>query len=127
VLTCTVLVDQHIAIRRSSVFYFGRLHTIDLVEFAALHPELDIETRFYGRLATETPQASEAPIPQPKPSLDEGNHLSYALQWLLFGIMAFGAFLWAYRNDKRVRLEEQGLVEKRVLKRTQASDDAAFS
>ncbi len=104
----------------------GRLDTIDLVEFAALHPELDIETRFYGRLATETPQASEAPIPQPKPSLDEGNHLSYALQWLLFGIMAFGAFLWAYRNDKRVRLEEQGLVEKRVQKRTQASDDAAF-
>jgi len=104
----------------------GRLDTIDLVEFAALHPELDIETRFYGRLATETPQAAEAPIPQPKPSLDEGNHLSYALQWLLFGIMAFGAFLWAYRNDKRVRLEEQGLVEKRVQKRTQASDDAAF-
>jgi cytochrome oxidase assembly protein ShyY1 len=104
----------------------GRLDTIDLVEFAALHPDLDLETRFYGRLATETPQASEAPIPQPKPSLDEGNHLSYALQWLLFGIMAFGAFLWAYRNDKRVRLEEQGLVEKRVQKRTQASDDAAF-
>jgi cytochrome oxidase assembly protein ShyY1 len=104
----------------------GRLDTIDLVEFATLHPELDIETRFYGRLATETPQAAEAPIPQPKPSLDEGNHLSYALQWLLFGIMAFGAFLWAYRNDKRVRLEEQGLVEKRVQKRTQASDDAAF-
>jgi cytochrome oxidase assembly protein ShyY1 len=104
----------------------GRLDTIDLVEFAALHPELDIETRFYGRLATETPQPAEAPIPQPKPSLDEGNHLSYALQWLLFGIMAFGAFLWAYRNDKRVRLEEQGLVEKRVQKRTQASDDAAF-
>jgi cytochrome oxidase assembly protein ShyY1 len=104
----------------------GRLDTIDLVEFAALHPELDIETRFYGRLATETPQPAEAPIPQPKPSLDEGNHLSYALQWLLFGIMAFGAFLWAYRNDKRLRLEEQGLVEKRVQKRTQASDDAAF-
>jgi cytochrome oxidase assembly protein ShyY1 len=104
----------------------GRLDTIDLAEFAALHPDLDLETRFYGRLATETPQAAEAPIPQPKPSLDEGNHLSYALQWLLFGIMAFGAFLWAYRNDKRVRLEEQGLVEKRVQKRTQASDDAAF-
>jgi cytochrome oxidase assembly protein ShyY1 len=104
----------------------GRMDTIDLNEYSALHPELDLETRFYGRLSSETPQASEAPIPQPKPSLDEGNHLSYALQWLLFGIMAFGAFLWAYRNDKRLRLEEQGLVEKRVQKRTQASDDAAF-
>jgi len=104
----------------------GRLDTIDLNEYSALHPDLDLETRFYGRLASETPQDSEAPIPQPKPSLDEGNHLSYALQWLLFGLMAFGAFLWAYRNDKRVRLEEQGLVEKRVQKLTQASDDAAF-
>jgi cytochrome oxidase assembly protein ShyY1 len=72
------------------------------------------------------PAENEAPIPQPKPSLDEGNHLSYALQWLLFGLMAFAAFVWAYRNDKRVRLEEQGLIEKRPQKRTQASDDAAF-
>jgi cytochrome oxidase assembly protein ShyY1 len=104
----------------------GRLDTIDLAEYAALHPELNLETKFYGRLSSETPSASEAPIPQPKPSLDEGNHLSYALQWLLFGIMAFGAFFWAYRNDKRLRLEEQGKIPKRVQKRTQASDDAAF-
>jgi cytochrome oxidase assembly protein ShyY1 len=104
----------------------GRLDTIDLIEYAALHPDLDIETRFYGRLARENPQPDEAPIPQPKPSLDEGNHLSYALQWLLFGLMAFGAFLGDYLNEKRLRLEEQGLVEKRVQKRTQASDDAAF-
>lgn len=104
----------------------GRLDTIDLNEFSSLHPELGVETRFYGRLASELPAENEAPIPQPKPSLDEGNHLSYALQWLLFGLMAFAAFVWAYRNDKRVRLEEQGLIEKRPQKRTQASDDAAF-
>ncbi len=104
----------------------GRLDTIDLVEYAQLHPELNLETRFYGRLSNETPGSDEAPIPQPRPSLDEGNHLSYALQWLLFGIMAFGAFFWAYRNDKRTQLEEQGLIPKRKQKRTQASDDAAF-
>ena len=104
----------------------GRLDTVDLDEYAALHPELGLETRFYGRLASENPASDEAPIPQPKPSLDEGNHLSYALQWLLFGLMAFGAFVWAYRNDRRVRLEEAGLIEKRTQKRTQASDDAAF-
>ncbi len=104
----------------------GRLDTIDLAEYSQLHPELAIETKFYGRLATETPGSDEAPLPQPKPSLNEGNHLSYALQWLLFGIMAFAASLWAYRNDKRLRLEEQGLIPKRVQKRTQANDDAAF-
>lgn len=104
----------------------GRLDTIDLDEYSQLHPDLAIETKFYGRLATETPSSDEAPLPQPKPSLNEGNHLSYALQWLLFGIMAFAAFLWAYRNDKRLRLEEQGLIPRRAQKRTQANDDAAF-
>lgn len=104
----------------------GRLDTVDLAEYSELHPELSIETRFYGRLATEVPNPAEAPLPQPKPSLNEGNHLSYALQWLLFGIMAFAAFWWAYRNDRRLRLEEQGLIPKRAQKRTQASDDAAF-
>lgn len=104
----------------------GRLDTIDLVEYSQLHPELALETRFYGRLSSENPAPLEAPIPQPKPSLNEGNHLSYALQWLLFGIMAFGAFLWAYRNDKRLRLEEQGLIPRRIEKKTQAREDAAF-
>ena len=104
----------------------GRLDTIDLGEYSQLLPGLSIETRFYGRLATEVPNPAEAPLPQPKPSLNEGNHLSYALQWLLFGIMAFAAFWWAYRNDRRLRLEEQGLIPKRAQKRTQASDDAAF-
>lgn len=104
----------------------GRLDTVDLAEYAGLYPELSFETRFYGRLATELPQSAEAPLPQPKPSLNEGNHLSYALQWLLFGLMAFAAFWWAYRNDKRLRLEEQGLIPKRAQKRTQATDDAAF-
>lgn len=104
----------------------GRLDTIDLAEYSKLYPALSIETRFYGRLASELPTAEEAPLPQPKPSLNEGNHLSYALQWLLFGIMAFAAFWWAYRNDRRLRLEEQGLIPKRTQKRTQASDDAAF-
>lgn len=104
----------------------GRLDTIDLVEFSQLHPELVLETRFYGRLASEAPAEDQAPIPQPKPSLDEGNHLSYALQWLLFGIMAFGAFFWAYRNEKRVRLEQQGFIPVRTPKKTQALDDAAF-
>ena len=60
----------------------------------------------------------------PKPSLDEGNHLSYALQWVLFGLMAFGAFIWAIRNERRIQLEEQGLVPRRVKRKNQAALDA---
>jgi cytochrome oxidase assembly protein ShyY1 len=62
----------------------------------------------------------------PKPSLSEGNHLSYALQWLLFGIMAFGAFFWAYRNDRQQRLVAKGLATRKPKRATQADEDAAF-
>jgi cytochrome oxidase assembly protein ShyY1 len=104
----------------------GQLDSIDLLEAQAINPELAIETRFYGRLVNESPASERAPIAMPKPSVDEGNHLSYALQWLLFGIMALAAFIWAYRNDRRIRLEEAGLAQPKVKKRTQADDDASF-
>lgn len=38
-----------------------------------------------------------------KPDLNEGNHLSYAMQWILFALMAFGALWWAVRQELRIR------------------------
>jgi cytochrome oxidase assembly protein ShyY1 len=103
----------------------GQVASIDLNEVGSLvSPE--VITDFYGRLVSETPESAELPIAMPKPSLDEGNHLSYALQWLLFGIMAFGAFIWAYRNDKRIRLEAQGVISSKKKRQTQADLDASF-
>jgi len=78
---------------------------------------------YYGRLVSETPGSNEYPIALPRPSLNEGNHLSYAFQWIIFGLMAFIAFLWAYRNDKRLQLESQGLLTPKVRKRTLADQD----
>ena len=104
----------------------GQLASIDIASVAKLNPKLDFETRFYGRLASEEPSSGELPLAMPKPSLDEGNHLSYALQWLLFGIMAIAALIWAIQNDRRVRLEEQGKLAPKEKKLTQADFDAAF-
>lgn len=84
-----------------------------------------IEDR-YGRLVSEEPDYQSAPNPMPMPSLNEGNHLSYALQWILFGLMAFGALIWAYRNDRRIRLEEQGLITPKVKRKTQSDLDNEF-
>lgn len=86
----------------------------------------DLLTDRYGRVVTEAPSYSSAPIPMPMPSLNEGNHLSYALQWILFGLMAFVALIWAYRNDKRVRLEEQGLITPKLKRKTQSDLDNEF-
>ena len=61
-------------------------------------------TGAYGLLESETPSSVEsAPLPALKPSLDEGAHLSYALQWIMFGILAFIGLGWAVRNELRIR------------------------
>lgn len=80
---------------------------------------------YYGRLASEDPRSAEYPTAMPKPQLDEGNHLSYALQWILFGVMAFVAFGWALRQEilARKRNKDPNYVAK-VKKRTKVEQDA---
>ncbi len=60
----------------------------------------DVYTQAYGRLVSETPELDRGQ-PIAKPSLSEGNHLSYALQWILFGLMAIGAVLWTLSQERR--------------------------
>ena len=100
------------------------IHPGDLSDKLSKYGEL--LTDRYGRIVTEDPSYQLAPMPMPMPSLNEGNHLSYALQWILFGLMAFGALIWAYRNDKRLRLEEQGLIAPKVRRKTQSDLDNEF-
>ena len=47
--------------------------------------------------ATEPVPAGQLPAPTAPPSLDEANHLSYAVQWHAFAVLAlvtYGAWLW---------------------------------
>ena len=52
----------------------------------------------YLLLSSEDPNAS-TPALASKPDIGEGNHLSYAFQWLLFALMGFGALAWAIRQE----------------------------
>ncbi|MEY4989390.1 MAG: hypothetical protein RI933_1023 [Actinomycetota bacterium] len=69
---------------------------------------------FYVRL---TKQYSEsAPKLLLKPELTEGNHLSYALQWILFALMGFAALIWAIRQEmlfKRAAADPNFVVKKK--------------
>lgn len=56
----------------------------------------------YLRLA-DSYNGKELPKILSKPELTEGNHLSYALQWILFALMAFGALWWAIRQEVEAR------------------------
>lgn len=90
----------------------GQLASIDLVEFTQSvgYPVADTA---YGQLAQETPAPAVSLQQPPKPPLDEGPHLSYSLQWFMFGLMSF--VVWGYLarqravNDRDDR--EQGLTE----------------
>ena len=77
----------------------GQLSSIYLEDISATL-EGDVYTQAYGRLISESPAL---PTGQkiPKPILSEGNHLSYALQWILFGLMAIGAVLWTLSQERR--------------------------
>lgn len=102
------------------------LASIDLAEVAGRIGSDNVILDYYGRLVSENPPNSQAPFPMPKPSLNEGNHLSYAIQWIIFGLMAFAAFIWAFRNDQRLAAEARGERPKRVRRKLQADRDAEF-
>ncbi|MEY4101967.1 MAG: hypothetical protein RIR88_101, partial [Actinomycetota bacterium] len=85
----------------------GQLATIELPLIAAQLSQPTI-TGAYGLLASESPAAPEQPpLPALRPEVDEGPHLSYALQWLLFAAMGFFGLGWAIRNELKIKNAEQ--------------------
>lgn len=81
------------------------------VVFRADVPRLDrqVEQELFPMVLAldeqKPPQPGRLPVPAALPDLDEGNHLSYALQWFSFAAIAvigYAAVLW-----KRSREEEE--------------------
>lgn len=58
---------------------------------------------FYVRLGEVNFTSDGLPKLLSRPQLTEGNHLSYAMQWIIFAIMAFIALIWAVRQELRFR------------------------
>lgn len=85
---------------------------------------------FYVRLASPY-SSSEFPKILPRPELDEGNHLSYALQWILFALMAVAALVWAIKQEaqaRRIKIDPsyQPKVRKKVGDADKAAEDAVL-
>lgn len=102
----------------------GQLATIHLPSVAELTGAPTF-TGAYGLLASEDPAPVDArPAPAQKPAADEGPHLSYALQWIAFGVLAFVALFWAFRRERRIAAlpaDEQAAA--RAPKRRSADSD----
>lgn len=67
----------------------------------------------YIELVSSDPPETGNPAltPLPLPELDEGNHLSYALQWICFAFIAVGGFVVILRGEARRREEDAELAE----------------
>lgn len=61
-----------------------------------------VYSQFYGEMMSESPSA-DAGAPLAQPSTSEGNHLSYAFQWMAFAVLGIIALLWAVRRERRIR------------------------
>jgi len=97
----------------------GQVASIDLGEIARRTGE-PVAPEAYGIMVSEDPAAETVPQRLVEPTLDEGPHLSYAIQWYLFAAMGFG--VWGYsawmraRNDRADALEdaeEDGMMSAR--------------
>jgi cytochrome oxidase assembly protein ShyY1 len=87
--------------------------------------EANVEHQFYLRLISESPGEPSSPQPLRKPTLDEGNHLSYAVQWILFALMGFFALFWAIRQEREYRRidKDPNYVPRAVRKRKRTDAD----
>ncbi|MFM6982364.1 MAG: SURF1 family protein [Microbacteriaceae bacterium] len=102
----------------------GQVATIHVPTIVDGHS--DSITSWFGQIATESP-AGTLGTEFSKPVLDEGPHLSYALQWYVFAIMAFVALGWGIRRD--VRGESAPISPKprsREARRDEEIEDAAW-
>lgn len=82
----------------------GQLASIDLAEYES-QLGYPLEQAAYVLMDTEDPAPETRPQAAPKPSLDEGPHLSYALQWYAFGLLFFVGLGYAARQEAWNRIE----------------------
>lgn len=83
----------------------GQVASIELPRIADMlgYP---IATGAFGILADEDPAPATVPQALQRPSVDEGNHLSYSLQWFAFGVLSFIGLGYAARQQARLNRED---------------------
>ncbi|MEX0991768.1 MAG: SURF1 family protein [Actinomycetota bacterium] len=84
----------------------GRITTLSSVDVDEIAGQLNGAEMCPGYLwlRTQSPQqASGLPRPVPLPELTDGPHLSYAIQWFVFALIAVGGWLVLIRKEFRER------------------------
>ena len=98
----------------------GQIATIQLDDIAAMLDE-PTYTGAYGLMVSENPSPSERPLAATKPARDEGPHLSYAFQWLVFALFGFFGVAYGLRQEYR-RVNEEDPDEMERVEARRAKD-----
>ena len=88
----------------------GQLASIDL-SYYGKQLDYPLMRGSYGVMASESPQPAVAPQQLAAPAVKEGSNLSYALQWITFGILAFVGFGYMARQQARIGREERDMPD----------------
>lgn len=92
----------------------GQLATINISALVRAEGIKDrIFSKVYARVASESVPVAVNPKPLAKPELDEGNHLSYALQWIMFALMAIAALYWGIKKEREALTGRRNSKSKR--------------
>ena len=88
--------------------------------------EHSVDTRAYGQLVTETPAPAIRPLAALKPMPDEGPHLSYSIQWFVFGALGFVAWGYLFVQEYRYGPAQSSKKPSRKKNADEEFEDAAF-
>ena len=95
----------------------GQIASIQLDDIAAIIDE-PVYTGAYGLMATEDPAPAERPQASTKPARDEGPHLSYAFQWLVFALFGFLGLGYGLRQEyRRINEDDPDEMERAEARR----------
>lgn len=94
----------------------GELDIVFNSDLARLAPQLggDVLPMLVHLESQDPTPGAELPIPAPRPPADDGPHLSYAVQWFSFAVIAVAMYgVWLHR---RVRGDERALSREAAVR-----------
>jgi cytochrome oxidase assembly protein ShyY1 len=116
-ITARILAGEQVLDRSAPT---GQIASIN-VDLAQKISGVQSSARVYLRLINEDGSKPTGLTPMPVPSVEEGNNLSYAVQWVVFALMAAFALIWRIRRDAAI---EAGTLKVRQKRQSDLDADA---
>ncbi|HEX6845174.1 MAG TPA: SURF1 family protein [Actinomycetota bacterium] len=76
------------------------IDTIQRIDLERLGSQMPYRLAPFALQLERQSPAVDAPVPAPRPDLPEGPHLSYAIQWFAFAVIALGGSILIARRDR---------------------------